>query len=84
MLSTWNSARSPDLNPIENVFNIVKKQLEDEAIQIRITNEPFEKFKERVLQCLNNVSVNIIDRTLTSMPKRIDTILKGKAIRLKY
>ena len=31
--------RSPDLNPIENIFHIVKKQLEDEALNLHITNE---------------------------------------------
>ena len=31
--------RCPDLNSIENIFHIVKKQLEDEALNLHITNE---------------------------------------------
>ena len=30
-------ARSPDLNPIENLFHLVKKNLENEAIENNIT-----------------------------------------------
>ncbi len=32
-------ARSPDLNPIENVFHLVKKTVDDESISLNITNE---------------------------------------------
>lgn len=41
--------RSLDLNPIENSFHIVKKHLEDGAINSHITNESFEDFRDRVL-----------------------------------
>ena len=30
-------ARSPDLNPIENLFHLLKKRLENEAIENNIT-----------------------------------------------
>ena len=36
------TARSPDLNPIENLFHIAKKQLEEEAMRLQITKETFE------------------------------------------
>ena len=36
--------RSPDLNPIENIFHIVKKELEGEAIRKHITVESFDEF----------------------------------------
>ena len=41
-------ARSPDLNPIENIFHIVKVKLEEEALRFKITKETFEAFTERV------------------------------------
>ena len=36
--------RSPDLNPIENVFNYVKQQLHIQALQQNITFENFQQF----------------------------------------
>ena len=37
-------ARSPDLNPIENTFHLIKKKLEQEAIYLQIMNESFDCF----------------------------------------
>ncbi|CAB3981544.1 Hypothetical predicted protein [Paramuricea clavata] len=42
-------ARSPDLNPIENLFHLVKKSLENEAIENNITYETFQDFSTQVL-----------------------------------
>ena len=39
--------RSPDLNPIENIFNNVRTQLAEDAMQNNIENETFEQFSER-------------------------------------
>ena len=36
--------RSPDLNPIENIFNIAKAQLRRDAINYNITREPYKEF----------------------------------------
>ena len=41
--------RSPDLNPIENIFHLVKRYLENEAISKCITKESFEEFQSRGL-----------------------------------
>lgn len=76
--------RSPDLNPIENVFNLVKKTLEKEAIERNIAKESFNEFKARVFRCFDTFSVAIIDRTIQSMPKRIERILHSKGKRIKY
>lgn len=77
-------ARSPDLNPIENIFHVVKKSLEDEALNSHITKESFENFRDRVIRCLDNLDIDIIDRTILSMPRRISKIIAAKGIRLKY
>ena len=37
--------RSPDTNPIENIFDLAKNLLESEAIQENIACETFEQFK---------------------------------------
>ena len=77
-------ARSPDLNPIENVFHNVKSFLQQEAIESQITSESFEEFKERVLRTLDNVEIAMIDRTIESMPKRILSVISCKGYRTKY
>ena len=76
--------RSPDINPIENVFHLVKNLLESEAIQENITCETFEQFKTRVLRTIENVDPTIIDKAIESMPQRIRLIIKGKGYRTKY
>lgn len=76
--------RSPDLNCIENIINVVKDSLEKEAIEQNITSETFEEFQDRVLRTLGNVDSSLIDRVIESMPLRIKPVLKGKGYRTKY
>ena len=40
--------RSPDLNPIENFFNLTSKKLNDDALENMITSESYDQFSERV------------------------------------
>ena len=47
---------SPDLNPIENLFHLVSKQLGQDAIDKQITSENFETFSERVKSTMMNLS----------------------------
>ena len=63
--------RSPDLNPIENVFHDVKRKILKEALQERIEKEDFTAFKERVLRKLANCSGSLIDGTIKTMHKRL-------------
>ena len=77
-------ARSPDLNPIENIFHIVKVKLEEEALRFKITKETFEAFTERVFRALDSLDFKLLDRTIASMPKRIQGIISGKGARTKY
>ena len=76
--------RSPDLNPIENVFHLVKKSLEREAIKKNIMRESFVEFRARVFRCFESLDVAMIDRTIESMPKRIEKIITSKGKRIKY
>lgn len=41
-------ARSPDLNPIENIFHIVKRKLHYDDLELVITRDDFECFSARV------------------------------------
>lgn len=59
----------PGLNPIENVFHIVRKMLDDEAIHLEIVCESFEEFKSTVMCFFDSVATELIDCTTRSMPK---------------
>lgn len=77
-------ARSPDINPIENMFNNVRKRLGQDTIDKRIEYETYEEFSKRVRRTLLNFPTDIIDNTIESLPKRMKLILKGKGYRTKY
>ena len=76
--------RSPDINPIENLFNNVKAKLTLDAIELNITKESYDDFCLRVKTTLLTYDNHIIDRTILSMNGRMDLIIKGNGKRLKY
>lgn len=76
--------RSPDLNPIENIFHLVGKKLRKDAKDKNIKKETFNEFSFRVKQTLLNFPSEIIDKTIASMPKRINDVIKMKGHRTKY
>ena len=63
-------ARSPDLNLIENVFHIVRRQLEAEVKQNTITTETWD---ETQFMAITN---DYIDKTIASILNRIKLIVK--------
>ena len=75
--------RSPDLNPIENFFNVVKRKLREEALNKSI-RETFDAFVIRVKSTLLQISTDYINNTIGSMPKRIKEIIRSKGRRIKY
>ena len=77
-------ARSPDINPIENMFNIVRKSLKEDAVNQCIKHETYEESSRRVKKALLNFPKDIIDNTIESLPKRMKLILKGRGYRTKY
>ena len=77
-------ARSPDLNPIENFFNIMVKELNKQAIEKKITKESFEEFSNRIKQTMLTYPIQKIDKIIESMDNRINMILKNQGHRIKY
>ena len=76
--------RSPDLNPIENLFNIVGQRLKADALKRQISYESFDDFTSRVLNTLFAIEIETIDNIISSMNKRIEHIIKRRGKRLKY
>ena len=76
--------RSPDLNPIENLFHTVKKKLQDEAIELCIERESIEEFQRRIQRVLISIPSNDIDIIIDSMPERLRQINLNKGYRTKF
>ena len=74
---------SPDLNHIEDIFHTVKNKLECDAISKHIKTESFNDFENRIINVLDNLSVEFIDRTIISMHRRINAVIKCKGFRIK-
>lgn len=77
-------ARSPDFNPIENIFHLVKRALREEAIKKSIECESFCEFQQRVLRAINNTPSDVIDKTISNLPERIAAMMKSRGCRTKY
>lgn len=77
-------ARSPDLNPIENVFHIVAEDLRKYAISKRLDYESYQDFEGRIVSTIRNVSTDVIDKTIASTQKRLQMIVSSGGRRTKY
>ena len=86
-VSAWKfttPASSPDLNPIEKTFHIVKWRLHQDALDQQLTREDFGAFSARVKTTLETITIDVVGRTILSMGKRINEIIKRKGHRIKY
>ena len=75
--------RSPDINPIENVFHLLDKKLRSDAIENNITYESYKEFSARVKATMETFPVDMIDKIINTMPKRMHEIVKCRGERLK-
>lgn len=76
--------RSPDLNPIENLFHLCKRRLKKDAIENQIEVETYDEFIQRIKKTILSTKVVTINNLIDSMNKRIDLIIKAKGQRIKY
>ena len=76
--------RSPDINPIENVFNRVKDTLHHQAIERQITFKDAEKHAALVKSTLENTEILHRNKKIESMESRILKIIQAKEKRIKY
>ncbi|PIK52556.1 putative NLR family CARD domain-containing protein 4 [Apostichopus japonicus] len=77
-------SRSPDLNPIENIFKLLGDQLKYDAIENNIEFETFRAFRSRVVTTLLQMPRAIIDKAIASMGKRMMKSFEEKERELKY
>ena len=76
--------RSPDLNPIENFFHLVQCKLKSDALALNITKETLQEFKASIIRTIYSIPVNIINRTIASMPACLQQVIDSKGSRVKY
>ena len=72
--------QSADLNPIENIWAYLKKQLRKRAIQPRNHDELYAAIVEEWEAIPRRVLMNMVQ----SMPKRIAQVIKQKGGSTKY
>ena len=76
--------RSPDFNPIENIFNLTKKELADEAIEKKNFKESVPQFHKRITAALHRVAKDHADKTIESLPNRMAMAVAAKGARIRY
>ena len=65
----WPAA-SPDLNPIENVWQVMKDRVE------KLQPHQIADWRATILETWVGLSQNYIDNLVTSMPRRIEQCLE--------
>ena len=76
--------RSPDINPIENIFHLVKRQLDTQATKENIITETMTDFETRRKCTLFELPVSHINNTSESMGNRMEKIIMEKGNRTKH
>ncbi len=71
-------ANSPDLNPIENLWGIVKRKMRD----TRPNNA--DELKATVKETWTSIPSQQCHKLITSMPRRIEAVIKAKGSPTKY
>lgn len=71
-------AQSPDLNPIENLFSILKRNIGSKRFSNR--DDLFSCLKDEWLR----IDPKIIDNLIKSMPRRCAAVIKNKGYYTKY
>ena len=51
--------RSPDINPIENLFHLVRRELDRQALTGNITHETYEEFQVEFHRHLKHFHANV-------------------------
>ncbi|KAJ8050580.1 Transposable element Tc1 transposase [Holothuria leucospilota] len=76
--------RSPDLNPVENIFKLVGDKLRADALKFEIRKESFQSFQARVIATIRSIPIETIDKTIDSMDHRISLLLTNGGKKTRY
>ena len=73
-------AQSPDLNPIENLWNHLKRKLAEYEVPPRGILELWERVQEE----WGKIKLEVCQGLIESMPRRVEAIIKAKGGYTKY
>ena len=76
--------RSSPIYTNENIFHLIWLQLTENALEYNIDKKTYEQFSNQVKNAIENVPVSAINKTISSMNKRLWMIVKGKGHPIKY
>ena len=68
---SWPPA-SPDQNPIENVWSIMKDTISKKTIRT------IREFEQEIIRAWNDLSIKLAETLVDSMKRRIDSLIKVK------
>lgn len=76
--------RSPELNPIENLFSFVKKDLRKNAIAQNIHRETYDQFSLRLKHTLLSADKGTINNIIGSYSRRLSQVIIRKGGKINY
>ena len=71
-------AQSPDLNPIEHLWEEVEKRIRTQNFKNK------EELMDKIQEVWNTIPQLVIDKLIDSMPRRCAAVIKGKDGPTKY
>ena len=72
--------QSPDLNPIENVWALVRNELWKRRKEIKSSGDTWRL----TVEIFNSISIQYIRKLYNSMPKRLEDVIKLQGNRINY
>ena len=79
ILLPW-PAQSPDINPIENVWDHLAHRLAKQSVQPKTEDELWEALQEEWYK----IDVGYIQKLYASMPRRVEEIIRRKGWNIPY
>ena len=73
-----NGCQRPGINPNENFFHLLKKQLNRDALEQNISQESYQQLSDRVKEIILKFPVATTDNIIESMDNRMNMIIKKK------
>lgn len=73
-------AQSPDLNPIEQFWKLLKKSLREKK-EIYASKDELWEFLEKELEVINK---DFCQKLISSMPQRVQAVIQAKGGYTKY
>ena len=77
LLANWTSC-SPDLNPIENIWNSMKREVQ------RAVPTTKDRLEEAIIDAWDKLPEEVYINSINSMNRRLRAILETKGERISY